>query len=185
MRQGAIARRPRVVTPDPLGAIRSDQIAIKGGKDPRSQAILDILAEPISMPFANETPLDDVLKYIKQETTTASHPGLPIYVDPLGLQEAERSLNSTVSLDLPAVPLRTGLRLTLKQLGLGYKIEEGVLIITSEDSLDQEREEAEYERRMEMARAGVPVPGMAGMGAGMGGMGGGMMGGMGGSGRGS
>ncbi len=187
LRQAARNRRSGVVTPDRQGAIRSDQIAIKGGKDPRSQAILDILAEPIPMPFANETPIDDILKYIKQATTTAGHHGLPIYVDPVGLQEAERSLNSTVAIDLPAVPLRTGLRLTLKQLGLAYKIEEGVLIITSEESLDEERAETEYERRMEMARAGIPVPGMTGMGGGMGGMGGGMggmMGGMGGGGRG-
>ncbi len=68
--------------------------AIKIGKDARSQAILKILDEPINMPFANETPLEDVLKYIKQATTTEQHPGLPIYVDPIGLQEAERSMNS-------------------------------------------------------------------------------------------
>ena len=41
------------------------------------------------MSFPNETPLDDVLKYIKQATMTPTYPGIPIYVDPLGLQEAE------------------------------------------------------------------------------------------------
>ncbi len=43
------------------------------------------------MSFNAETPLDDVLKYIKQATTTPTFSGIPIYVDPVGLQEAERS----------------------------------------------------------------------------------------------
>ena len=58
-------------------------------RDPRTKQILEKLDEPISMSFANETPLDDVLKYIRQATTTPTFPGIPIYVDPIGLQEAE------------------------------------------------------------------------------------------------
>ena len=34
------------------------------------------------MSFATETPLDDILKYIKQATTTPTFSGIPIYVDP-------------------------------------------------------------------------------------------------------
>jgi hypothetical protein len=85
------------------------------------------------MRFPNETPLDDVLKYIKQATTTPEYPGIPIYVDPIGLQEAERSMNSTVQIDLKGVPLRETLQLCLKQLGLRYEVWEGRLRITSED----------------------------------------------------
>src|SRR5262245_32329872 len=109
-------------------------------RDPRTRQILDKLDEPISMSFANETPLDDVLKYIKQATTTPTFSGIPIYVDPLGLQEAERSLNSTVTMDLEGVPLKTTLRLILKQLGLAYTVKDGFLMITSEDSEDQQTE---------------------------------------------
>src|SRR5262249_23499975 len=69
------------------------------GKDPRSRRILARLDEPIAMNFAKETPLDDVLQYIRTSTQSAEMPsGLAIYVDPLGLQEAERSLNSTVTI---------------------------------------------------------------------------------------
>ena len=102
------------------------------------------------MPFANETSLDDVLKHIKQETAKAGRPALPIYIDPIGLQEAERSLNSTVSIEMEGIPLRTSLRLALKQLGMGYKVEDGVLIITSEESIDEEQAEAEHERRLDI-----------------------------------
>ena len=44
------------------------------------------------MSFADETPLEDVLKYVKQATTTNNYSGIPIYVDPIGLQEAEKSM---------------------------------------------------------------------------------------------
>ena len=86
------------------------------------------------MSFANETPLDDVLKYIKQATTTPTFSGIPIYVDPIGLQEAERSLNSTVQMDLEGVPLGRTLQLMLAQLGLIYFVEDGMLYITSAES---------------------------------------------------
>ncbi len=85
------------------------------------------------MEFNTETPLDDVLKYIKQATSSPTGPGIPIYVDPIGLQEAERSLNSTVQIDLQGVPLRETLRLCLKQLFMTYEVKEGRLRITNED----------------------------------------------------
>src|SRR5262249_4342005 len=97
--------------------------------------ILEALDQPIPMRFPNETPLDDVLKYIKHSTTTPTYPGIPIYVEPMGLQEAERTLNSTIAIDLEGVPLKTTLRLGLKQLGLDYSVRDGFLEITSEDQV--------------------------------------------------
>ena len=59
---------------------------------PRTKAILAMLDESIPMDFAGETPLDDVLKYIKNATVKKpTDLGIQIYVDPLGLQEAERT----------------------------------------------------------------------------------------------
>jgi RNA polymerase sigma factor (sigma-70 family) len=111
----------------------------EGGRahDPRSRQILEKLEEPISISFAVETPLGDVLKYIKQATTTPTYSGIPIYVDPIGLQEAERSLKSTIEIDLQDIPLRRTLQLLLAQLGLVYYVEDGILVITSADSGDQ------------------------------------------------
>ena len=54
-------------------------------------------------------------------------------MDPVGLQEAERSINSTIQIDLEGVPLRRTLQLILTQLGLAYFVEDGILVITSED----------------------------------------------------
>ena len=57
------------------------------------------------MPFANKTPLDDVLKYIKAATTTPTYTGIPIHVDPKGLQDAKVTIASTVEIDQEGMPL--------------------------------------------------------------------------------
>jgi RNA polymerase sigma factor (sigma-70 family) len=106
-------------------------------KDAKSRLILAKLDEPFSMSFAEDTPLEDVLKYIKQATTTKTYTGIPIYVDPVGLQEAEKSMTSTVrNMDLDGVPLRRTLHLLLKQLDLMYFVEDGILYITAAESED-------------------------------------------------
>jgi RNA polymerase sigma factor (sigma-70 family) len=135
--------------------------------DPKSKVVLKKLDEPISMSFAHETPLEDILKYIKQAATTATYAGIPIYVDPKGLKEATATLQSPVSLDLEGVPLKTTLRLILKQIGLAYCVRDGVLIISSVQGINEELREACIE-------LGLTVPDQ------MGGIGGGGMQGMGG-----
>lgn len=92
------------------------------------------LDEPIPMHFPNETPLNDVLKYIRKATSEPNFPGIPIYVDPIGLQVAERTLDSTVQMEFDAIPVRDALRLILKQLGLSFSLRSGFIIITDEDS---------------------------------------------------
>jgi hypothetical protein len=103
----------------------------------RSRRIHARLDDLISMSFPHETPLEDVLKYVKQATATPTSSGIPIYVDPIGLQEAERSLNSPIQIDLEGVPLRRTLQLALAQLGLAYYVEDGMLVITSDASAAQ------------------------------------------------
>jgi hypothetical protein len=94
-------------------------------------AILTKLEEPIAMSFANETPLEDVLKYIKAATQRANDNGIAIYVDPEGLAKMNKTMSSPVSLDVEGVPLRTTLRLLLKQLGLVYTVKDGLLTISA------------------------------------------------------
>ena len=48
-------------------------------------------------------------------------------------------------LDLEGVPLKTTLRLMLKQLGLAYCVRDGVLIISSVQGIIDELEEAQQE----------------------------------------
>jgi RNA polymerase sigma factor (sigma-70 family) len=113
--------------------------------NPRSQVTLKKLEEPIVMPFANATPLEDVLKYIKQATTTSTFAGIPIYVDPKAVAEEPSTLNSTITMDLEHIPLKTSLRLMLKQLGLAYCVRDGVVIISSVQGISEELAEARGE----------------------------------------
>jgi len=153
-------------------------------RDAKTKSIQAKLDQPIAMSFPNETPLEDVLKYIKQATQDANDSGIPIYVDPLGMQEADKTLTSPVSIDLEGVPLKTTLRLLLKQLGLTYTVKDGFLMITSQESEDQQTEIRVYPVAdlaiIPMSLMGGGGMGMGGMGGGMGGMGGMGMGGMGG-----
>jgi tetratricopeptide (TPR) repeat protein len=150
-------------------------------RDAKTKSILAKLDEPISMAFPNETPLEDVLKYIRSATQGPNDTGIPIYVDPVGLNEAEKTMTSPVTLDLEGVPLKTTLRLLLKQLGLTYTVKDGLLTITSESSEDQPTEIRVYPVA-DLAIIPLSLMGngmMGGMGRGLGGMGMGGMGGMG------
>jgi len=149
---------------------------LRGGiDDPVSRAIIAKLGGATAMNFPNETPLEDVVKYVSQATQdeAAGLPtGIPIYVDPVGLQDADKTMASTVTFNMEGVPLKTALRLLLAQIGLTYHVGEGLLTITS-TSADDEPELG--------VQPGGGFGGMGGMGGGgMGGMGGGRMGGMGG-----
>jgi hypothetical protein len=151
-------------------------------RDDKTKKIIEKLDEPISMSFNEETPLEEVLKYVKTATTTATYSGIPIYVDPIGLNEADKTMSSTVrNLDLEGVPLKVTLKLLLKQLDLTYTIKDGFLMITSKDSEDQQTEIRVYPvADLAIIPMSLMGAGGGGMGGGMGGMGGGGMGGMGG-----
>ncbi len=138
------------------GALDSGPIE---AKDDRSRKIAVELGKLIDMHFANETPLEDVLKYIRSCTTSLEFPeGIPIYVDPVGLQEAEKTSSSPVVLDLSRVPLRTSLKLLLEQLGLSYQIKDGLLKIVSASSANESPEvvvaEGEVHRRRDGRHGG-------------------------------
>ena len=109
-------------------------------------AILTKLERPIAIHFPNETPLEDVLKFLKAATSSGpGDGGLPIYVDPVGLQEADKTLASTVTLDLEGIPVKTTLRLVLKQVGLAYEVKDGLVTISSPDSFEAEAPEGRRE----------------------------------------
>ncbi|HKI19223.1 MAG TPA: STN domain-containing protein [Isosphaeraceae bacterium] len=110
---------------------------------PATKAVLAKLEEPVSMSFANETPLEDIVKYVEQATKKGpADPGIKILLDPNGLREVEKSANSTIQIDLQGVPLKTTLRLLLKQLDLAYIVKDGALVISSTTGVQKLKEKA-------------------------------------------
>ncbi len=125
------------------------------------------------MAFPNPTPLGDVLEYIKSAPAEPNGKPIPIYVDPVGLQRAEATLNAPVTIDLEGVPLKMSLRLILEQRGLAYCVRDGVLIISSVRGIPEELAEAASELRgKDPEQRGWIMQSAGGIGGGM--MGGGM-----------
>jgi hypothetical protein len=102
----------------------------------QNKTILSVLENPIDMAFPDGDSLNDVLKYVRAATSTPSFPGLQVHVEPAGLEKAKQSLTSRVTIDLERVPLRTTLKVVLKQLGLAYKVWNGFVVITSDPMPD-------------------------------------------------
>jgi hypothetical protein len=110
-------------------------------RDPRQEAMLDALEAPVPLSWPDDTPLDEVLKQLKARTTglPGLPAGFPIYVDPLGLQEAEQTLSVQVKALPPGgpLPLAESLRRVLEPLGLAFEARDGFLMITSRESVQE------------------------------------------------
>jgi hypothetical protein len=92
------------------------------------------LHEKIPMLFPTDTSLANVVKYLEKATTDkVDFPeGVPIYVDPQGLQDVDKTLADTITINLKNLPLETTLDLVLKQLSLTYWVnKDGLMIITA------------------------------------------------------
>jgi hypothetical protein len=110
---------------------------LRGSVDPVVAAnarIVHALESPTNnLVFPNDTALEDVLNDIRGATKQPDGWQIPIYVDPVGLNYAEKTMTSPVAIRLEGVPLKTSLRLMLRQLGLEYTVRGGVLLICAED----------------------------------------------------
>ena len=126
-----------ISSPNGIARDKFEAVALPRLLTPRTKAVLAKLDTPIAMPFADATPLEDILKYVSQATTTANSAGISVVVDSFGLQQAGKSLQSTVSIDVEGAPLMTTLRLLLEQLGLAYTIEDGLVVISSSEVIQK------------------------------------------------
>jgi hypothetical protein len=100
----------------------------------------DAWKRPISMHIAQSDSLETILMRIKLETADFRlESGLPIYVDPIGLQEAEATMHSLAGRDHDATGVPAGVLLNrvLKPMGLACKLHPyGLVEVTSIESLD-------------------------------------------------
>lgn len=90
------------------------------------------LSKRVDIPFSEETPLKDVLAFIKEAANKkeAKDGEIEIYVDPMSLQEAEKTFDSPITYAVKGRPLTSSLTMMLKQLGLTYYVQkDGLLTI--------------------------------------------------------
>jgi hypothetical protein len=104
--------------------------------DPRTRLILWKLHMPARLPSGTMT-LEDHLKAIRSVTRGPNDNGIPIYVDPVGLLEAQRTMDSPVNVPAMQQPVGWTLEKVLDQLGMAYAVRDGLLQITSKEGLDE------------------------------------------------
>jgi hypothetical protein len=119
------------------GLLRIERPAVRDprytllGPNPRNWVIRDRLEKKVDLRF-EKTPLEDVLKFVKSATSKGpDDKGIPIYVDPLGLNEAEKTLATPISFVAKGEPLRSSLEQLLKSIGLTYVVKGGLLTVTA------------------------------------------------------
>ena len=93
-------------------------------KDPHVLAIESKLKDRVSINM-DKQPLSEAITFLQNYT------GLNIVLDPKALGEEGLTSSSPVSLAGQQVPLKSVLKLLLKPLGLTYKLEDEVVLITS------------------------------------------------------
>jgi hypothetical protein len=117
-------------------------------RNPKNEALADLLDQPLKLTYPGEATLEVFLKDIKRTTAggTKLPAGIPIYVDPIGLSEAEKTMASPVEKPSAAdkLTLREHLKRVLKPVGLGFMIRSGFLMITSEETVDEPADEDPY-----------------------------------------
>ena len=87
--------------------------------------------KPIELRF-EKTSLEDVFKFIDSAIRSGSNDrGIWIYVDPMGLVEAEKTLATPVSFTVKGEPLKSSLERLMKSISLIYAVKDGYLMITS------------------------------------------------------
>jgi RNA polymerase sigma factor (sigma-70 family) len=119
--------------------VQRNEAELRRAKEASQTAkILEKLDETIDLKLPDEVQLHAFLKAIKQATTDKNFMGIPIYVDPLGLQEVGISLTAHVSVRRNG---RLGfvLRETLRPFRLSFIVRDGFLMITSRDNNNDRR----------------------------------------------
>jgi hypothetical protein len=150
------------------------------GSNETERRIQQALNETTDLRFDGE-PLENVVSFIQNRHN------IPIILNSKALDEVGVQRDAPVTVNLPGVSLRSGLRILLRELDLTYMVKDEVLQITSKDDADANLITKVYPVG-DLVVPVAPIGGgmMGGMGGGMGGMGGmgGGMGGMGGMGGG-
>ena len=109
------------------------------------EAQLAALDRVVPLEVGAAIPLKDFLTEVQERTASDALPeGLPIFLDPIGLQKAGATLQSPVTLDMGGLPVREMLRHALAPIGLaGAHHPDNLYTITAAESLDPPISEGE------------------------------------------
>ena len=127
---------PAAVTPAPSAVPKADA-------EGKERAIREKLERTIDLTL-EQARLEEAIKAIKAATGGPEDGGIPIYVEPADLQAVDKTINSRVNLAVRGATVATALRLLLGQLGLTYKVQDGLVKIVGKPGAGGQ---TQYERR--------------------------------------
>jgi hypothetical protein len=104
--------------------------AEKSQSETNKEDIKRALDDMTQMEFV-DTPLQDVIDYLKDVHKAKGHPGFEMVLDTKGLNELGITPETPFTKNLKGISLRAALRLMLRDLGLTYVVRHEVLVITS------------------------------------------------------
>jgi hypothetical protein len=107
---------------------------------PATRAVLAQLNRTARLSRSGPMPLGDLLKAVRLASGGPTGGGVPVYVDPNGLSEAEAGIGALVQVPSGRQPLKTLLSRSLKPLKLGVYVRDGLLTVTSEASVKRAKE---------------------------------------------
>ena len=101
--------------------------------DPLTRQALRQLRTPMTLTITRAQPvlLEDFFKQIQIVSQNQNNKALPIYTDPMGLQEADKSLAVAIEATTSRMPIQDRLKRALPPLGLDFFVKDGLITVTS------------------------------------------------------
>jgi RNA polymerase sigma factor (sigma-70 family) len=122
--------------------------------DSKTQLIRNKLDQFIDAEFPNGTTLGGLLKYIKQATTDGTFPGIPIDVDPVGMEEAGQGIDSPVVINQKQQPVSWILDQVCDRMRIAYVVRDGYLMIGSRNGI-LEKHVKDLDRKLDQVLAAL------------------------------
>ena len=82
-------------------------------------------------------PLGEIIRVVRTDSVERGDDGIPVHVDPIGLEEARVDITKPVEIGPDQVRLKAFLDQRLGPLGLSDYVEDGLLTITSKQAADR------------------------------------------------
>jgi len=119
---------PAPAPEEPATRLEPPRIPSPEEREARNAAIRAALARPVDLKF-DRVSIEDLIVHLRKVMSTPDLPQLPIYVDPVGLSVADKTLLDAASVYSQGRPAGEALREFLATFNLGYAVQHGWLVI--------------------------------------------------------
>lgn len=154
----AIQAEPAPASGEPATRPEPPRIPTPEEREARNIAIRTALARPIDLEF-DRISIEDLIVHLRKVTSTPELPQLPIYVDPVGLSVADKTLLDAGSIHSKGRPAGEALKEFLATLNLGCAVQHGWLVIDTRAAAADRRidaSEAKLDRLIEALEKRFP-----------------------------